>query len=76
MTLTEWLDKKNSTTNKGNIFAPPMDGQVAVNFLCDYLLGEDWYSANPVSQKQINTEIVCAILGKYSRKYRKELRKR
>lgn len=47
------------------MFAPPMDAQVALNELCHHLLGEDWYSVNPVSQEQINTEIVYEIERKY-----------
>ena len=48
------------------IFAPPMDAQVALNELAKHLLGEDWYSVNPISQKQINTEIVYEIERKYN----------
>ena len=43
------------------IFAPPMKAQVALNELCRYFLGDDWYTANPVSQEQVNTEIVYEI---------------
>ena len=69
--LTEFVD---NSADYG-IFAPPMGAQTAVDFLQRYLLGENWYSPNPVSAKQINTEIVHEILWKYSRKYRKEWRK-
>lgn len=44
---------------------PPMDAQVAVNELCRYFLGEDWYVIMPISTKQANTEIVYAIESKY-----------
>lgn len=47
------------------ICAPPMDAQVAVNELCRYLLGDDWYTVIPVSAEQINTEIVYEIEKKY-----------
>lgn len=47
------------------IFAPPMDAQTALNELCHHFLGEDWYSVNPVSQEQVNTEIVYAIERRY-----------
>lgn len=43
------------------IFAPPMKAQVAIDELCRYFLGEDWYSVNPISTEQINTEIVYEI---------------
>lgn len=41
--------------------SPPMKAQVALNELCRYFLGENWYSTMPESQEQINTEIVCEI---------------
>ena len=47
------------------IFAPPMDAQVALIELAHHFLGEDWYSVNPISQEQINTEIVYEIERKY-----------
>lgn len=71
MKFTEWLDREWSK-DADNMCPPPLDAQLAVNFLKDYLLGEDWFSTMPMSTKQVNTEIVDAILDKYSRKYRKE----
>lgn len=48
------------------IFNPPMDAQVALNELCRYLLGPDWYdSSGCTAPEQINTEIVCQIEMKY-----------
>lgn len=49
------------------IFAPPMKAQVAVDELCRYFLGEDWYSVNPLCAEQINTEIVYEIECKFKR---------
>lgn len=69
--FTDWL--KNNW-DKDNIFPPPLEAQDAINFLKDYLLGEDWYSTNPISTKQINVEIVDEILSKYSKRYRKEIK--
>lgn len=44
------------------IFNPPMDAQVALDELCHYLLGPDWYdSSGCTNREQINTEIVCQI---------------
>lgn len=61
--LLKLTDEKNY-----GIFAPPMDAQVALIELCRHFLGEDWYSVNPVSQEQINTEIVYEIERKYVRR--------
>lgn len=45
---------------------PPMDAQVAVDELCRYFLGADWYTCSGVTGgKQLNTEIVAAIESKY-----------
>ena len=73
MKFTEWLDKN---WQKDNMFPPPLNGNCAIDFLANYLLGENWYSVNPISADQINTEIVHEILYKYSKKYRKEFRQR
>lgn len=69
MKYLDWLDEN---WEKDNMFPPPLDAQIAVNFLCDYLLGADYYIVNPLSTSQANCEIVHDILYKYSRKYRKE----
>lgn len=73
MTFNEWLD---NNWKKNNMFPPELDGQKALDFLKQYLLGEDWYSVNPISTKQINCEVVHDILYKYSKKYRKEIKTR
>ena len=55
-----------SLCEKGDygIFAPPMKAQTAVNELCRYFLGNDWYTCctNP---EQVNTEIVVEIERRY-----------
>ena len=71
MKYLEWLDEN---WEKDNMFPPSLDAQKAIDFLCDYLLGEDYYIVNPLSTSQANCEIVHDILYKYSRKYRKEYR--
>ena len=73
MTFNEWLD---NNWEKNNMFPPELEGQKALDFLKQYLLGEDWYSVNPISTKQINCEVVHDILYKYSKKYRKEIKTR
>ena len=73
MNFFEWLEEHN---DKLNIFPPSMDAQTAVNFLCEYLLGEDFYIPYPASRGQANTEIVWEILERYSKRFRKEIRKR
>lgn len=66
----DWLLENN---NPDDLCDPVLEPQTAVNFLCDYLLGEDWYVTMPESTKQVNSAIVDNILYKYSKKYRKEI---
>lgn len=48
------------------IFAPPMKAQVAVDELCRYFLGDDWYDTSGATHpEQINTEIVYEIERRY-----------
>ena len=68
-TFTDWLE--NDSIDCG-IMSPPMEAEKALSFLTDYLLGENWYVVAPLSQKQVNTNIVHEILWKYSKQYRKE----
>ena len=75
MKFSEWLEK-GWEKYKDNICPPPLEPQQALDFLTDYLLGEGWYSTMPMSTKQINAEIVDKILDKYSKRYRKEKRRR
>lgn len=66
-----------SLAQDGNYFpfSPPMDAQTAVNELCRFFLGEDWYTVNPISQEQINTEIVYEIECKYKNIARRRVKK-
>ena len=48
------------------IFAPPMKAQVAINELCRYFLGDDWYdSSGATDSEQVNTAIVNEIEMRY-----------
>ena len=69
MTYTEWLNKN---WDKNNMFPPSLDPQTALDFLQEYLLGEDYYIVNPMPNIQANCEVVHDILYKYSKQYRKE----
>ena len=68
-TFTDWLE--NDSIDCG-IMSPPMEDKKALEFLTDYLLGENWYVVGPISPKQVNTNIVHEILWKYSKQFRKE----
>ena len=70
-TFTDWLE--NDPIDCG-IMSTPMEDKKSLEFLKDYLLGEKWYVVAPISQKQVNTNIVHEILWRYSKQYRKELK--
>ena len=74
MTFVEWVLQEKSK-DKDNLFPPPLEPQLALDFLREYILGEDWYSVNPIPTVQINTEVVDEILYKCSKRYRKEVKK-
>ena len=67
-----YLDWLKANDDPINLCDPPLDAQTAINFLCDYLLGENWYVVMPESTKQVNSVIVYDILQKYSKDFRKE----
>ena len=58
------------------LFPAPMSAQFAINILCDYLLGDDFYIADPVSQEQANTLVIFNILKHYSKEFRTDLTRR
>lgn len=60
---------------RSNIFPVSTDPQEALQILCDLFLGEKWYVGFPLGVKQVNTLIVDEILYKYSRQYRKAVKK-
>jgi len=65
----DFLEKEIMTEeDKKNIFAPPLEPQIALNILIEHFLGKDWYTPNPIGVKQVNTEAVHEILNKYPKK--------
>ena len=47
-TFTDWLE--NDSIDCG-IMSPPMEDKKALEFLTDYLLGENWYVVDPMSPR-------------------------
>ena len=65
----DFLEKEIMTEeDKKNIFSPPFEPQIALNILIEHFLGKDWYTPNPIGVKQVNTEAVHEILGRYPKK--------
>ena len=64
-----FLEKEIMTEeDKKNIFAPPLEPQIALNILIEHFLGKDWYTPSPIGAKQVNVEAVYEILGRYPKK--------
>ena len=70
--FTYWL---SHDAEDCGLMQPPLKDALAVQFLKDYLLGENWYVVNPVNHEQCNTQLVHEILYKYSHEYRKEYKR-
>jgi len=49
-----------------------LSAQEAVNILCNYFLGEDWYIVDPVRNDQANAIIVEEIKNTVPSKYNKD----
>jgi hypothetical protein len=68
-TFTEWLDEQPDY----GLCDPPMKAQMAIDYLFDYL------DVPPISMpencEQCNTAILYFILYKYSKKFRKEVKR-
>lgn len=74
MNLTDFLnDKYAAREDKDNIYGVGISDAEFRTFIIDYLLGEDWYVADPIGQTQVNEIALERILEKYSRRYRKEI---
>lgn len=77
MTLTEYMNKKYSEReDKDSIFGVGISDAEFRRFIIHYLLGENWYVVDPLSQTQVNEIALYNILEKYSKRYRKERRRK
>lgn len=54
----------------------PMDAQTALNELCRYLLGEDWYVSEPIGREQVNMVIVYEIESRFKEAIRNRVIKK
>ena len=71
---TDVLYTSDKNKTKEDISSDGISDRTALNILIRYLLGDDYYIADPVGGKQANLIIVDAILKRYSSEYRKELK--
>lgn len=77
MKLTEFMDERyKNRKDKNNMYGVGVSDAEFRKFIMDYLLGEDWYVADPLGQAQVNEIALYEILEKHSKQYRKECRNR
>ena len=75
MTITEYMNKKYANReDKDNMFGVGITDAEFREFAIDYLLGEDWYVVDPLGQTQVNEIALAAILSKYSKRFKKEIK--
>lgn len=73
MTLTEFMaERYKNREDKDNIFGVGISDKEFIQFIIDYLLGEDWYVVDPLGHKQINEIALYKILERYSKRYKRE----
>ena len=75
-TYTEFINEKYRTRkDKDNVFPVGISDAEFRQFIIDYLLGRDWYVVDPLSTPQTNEIALEKILKKYSKEYRKEVKR-
>ena len=52
----------------------PLEPQIAIDILTDYLLGENWYTPMSMNTKQVNVCILEQILSRYSKQWNRDKR--
>ena len=74
--FTTFITKRYKTRqDTNNIFPAGISDAEFREFIIDYLLGRDWYVVAPLPQNQVNEIALNEILKKYSKEYRKEVKK-
>ena len=68
-------EKESKREDKENLYCTGITDREFVNFIIDYLLGEDWYTVDPLSHNQINQVALEEILENYSKRFRKEIKR-
>lgn len=72
-TLMEYMNEKYANRkDKDNIYGVGISDAEFRTFIINYLLGIDWYVADPLGQAQVNEIALYEILEKYSKSFRKE----
>lgn len=73
MKLFDFLKEKyDHREDKDNMYGVGISDAEFRTFIIDYILGEDWYVVDPISQTQINEIALHEILERCSKRYRRE----
>ena len=73
MNVVKYMHKKYQLReDPDNIYGVGISDVEFIEFVVDYLLGEDWTVVDPLGRKQVNELALYAILNKYSKRFRKE----
>lgn len=67
-------EKYNQREDKEDISRIGISDADFRQFIIDYLLGDNWYVVDPVTQEQVNEIALHEILSMYSKRYKKEIR--
>ena len=60
----------------GNLIPAPASAQECLDVLKEFFLGEDYYTALPCSQEQLNVIVTEEILNKFPREYKNFCKKK
>ena len=73
MTPEHFIDSlmKDASRDYG-LCPPPIKAEKGLDILIRHFLGDDWYVVMPLSQEQVYTEAICAILEKTQKKKKKK----
>ena len=71
--LTDYLEQKYAPReDQDNMYGVGISDAEFRSFIIDYLLGPNWYVADPLGPTQVNEEALYQVLMKYSRRFQKE----
>ena len=69
------VEKETNREDKDNIYCTGITEREFIKFAIKYLLGDNWYVIDPLGYNQTKQMALEEILYKYSKKFKKELKK-
>ena len=65
--IQDRINSLSDNTEDKSMNMNSISDQKTLNEICDHLLGDNWYIADPISASQVNSQIVYEIENKYKR---------